>query len=336
MVSPYKETAVRVLKKIETEVVEGRYLDRKKKKDVLFEVFAERYYETHVQLENKNVRNQRNMLNGLIRHFKGKYLSRIDSFMIKDFMAKRIKVVKPASVNRDFTLLKSMFNRAIEWGMITGVNPTNSLKKLPENNERCRWLSEEEQETLLSCCSGLTRVIVLTALKTGMRWGEITKLKRKQSGNSNYVDFDNDVIFVHESLSKSNKSRYVPLSPSLKEELLKLPKQEGTDYIFWNPKTDHRVRSIRDAFDVALTKAGIEDFHFHDLRHTFASQLVRNNVDLYVVQKLLGHASPKMTQRYAHLCSDQLKDAIYAIERPVHQVNRIAQNDLQTSRVLYN
>jgi len=72
--------------------------------------------------------------------------------------------------------------------------------------------------------------------------------------------------------------------------------------------------SVKKTFHTALRKAGIRDFKFHDLRHTFASGLVRNGVDLYVTQKLLGHTTPKMTQRYAHLSKGQLKDAIEKID----------------------
>jgi len=335
MVSSYKETAVKVLKKIETEIVEGRYFDRKEKKqEILFENFAERFFETYVRLENKDIQRRRNQLNGLIKHFKGKYLSQIDCLLIRDYMACRIKVLKPASVNREYSLLKSMFNRAIEWGIFDGKNPTNSLKKLQENNERCRWLTEDEQQAVLSHCQGLVYVVVLTALKTGMRWGEIIRLKWKQENNSNYVDFDNDVICIHGALSKTNKPRYIPLSPLLKEALLTLPRYEGVSYIFWRPETGRELRSIRSPFDRALKKAGIKDFKFHDLRHTFASQLVRNKVDLYVVQKLLGHASPKMTQRYAHLSQDQLWNAIQSIDR---RENRMAeQNDLHLNINAYN
>jgi len=335
MVSSYKETAVKVLKKIETEIVEGRYFDRKEKKqEILFENFAERFFEMYVRLENKDIQRRRNQLNGLIKHFKGKYLSQIDALLIRDYMAYRIKVLKPASVNREYSLLKSMFNRAIEWGIFDGKNPTNSLKKLQENNERCRWLTEDEQETLLSHCQGLTYVVVLTALKTGMRWGEIIRLKWKQENNSNYVDFDNDVIYIHGALSKTNKSRYIPLSPLLKETLLSLPRYVGVSHIFWRPEQSRELRSIRSPFAKALEMAEIKDFKFHDLRHTFASQLVRNKVDLYVVQKLLGHASPKMTQRYAHLKKDQLWEAIQSIDRRENRVTE--QSDLLLNINAYN
>jgi integrase len=216
-----------------------------------------------------------------------------------------------------------MYNRAIEWGMFQGPNPTRGLKPLPERNNRCRWLTDEEQDRLLSHCQGITRVIVLTALKTGMRWGEVINLKWRQRTNSNYIDFDNGTIYIHESQVKTDRTRFVPLSNVLRLALRDVPKNPGHDYIFLNPETKKPLNNIRKSFATALKKAGIQDFKFHDLRHTFASSLVRHGVDLYVVQKLLGHTTPKMTQRYAHLRSGQLKEAIEKI-------------DIQVENLLYN
>jgi len=323
MVSSYKETAERILKKIETEIAEGKYLDIKKYDKIFFEDFASEYIKTHVRLELKGQRNQEYMIRQLAAHFKGKHLHQIDALMVRQFMARRLKVVRPASVNREFQTLKSMFNRAIEWGMLNGRNPAVGIKNIPQNNSRCRWLTEEEQERLLSCCQGLTKVIVLIALKTGMRWGEIVSLKWNQAPCSNYVDFDNGVIFVHESLAKSQRSRHIPLSNAVRQALKEVEHTPGRDYIFLNSKTDKPYGSFKRSFHTAMKRAKISDFRFHDLRHTFASQLVRCGVDLYVVQKLLGHSTPKMTQRYAHLREDQLKEAIDKI-------------DIQSEDLLYN
>ena len=85
--------------------------------------------------------------------------------------------------------------------------------------------------------------------------------------------------------------------------------------MFLNPRTGKTVGSIKFSFKNALKKAGIMDFTFHDLRHTFASNLVMKGVYLYVVQRLLGHATINMTQRYAHLQPQQFKDAIGKLER---------------------
>ena len=116
-------------------------------------------------------------------------------------------------------------------------------------------------------------------------------------------------------MAKSKKSRYIPLAKSVNEILQRLPQHSTSDYMFLNPKTGKPVGSIKFSFKSALKKAGIMDFTFHDLRHTFASNLVMKGVYLYVVQRLLGHATINMTQRYAHLQPQQFKDAIGKLER---------------------
>ncbi len=312
LISPYKEAAVKVLKKLETEIVEGKYLDIAKSHNILFEDFAQQYIDTYVRLENKNFTKQSCLVRNLVKYFKGHALDRIDTCMIRQYLAKRLEKVKPSTVNRYHSLLQSMFNRAIEWDIFLGRNPTMGIKKLPENNQRCRWLTEKEQERLLSHCHEMTRPIVLIALQSGMRWGEIINLKWGQSLNSNYVDFENNLIYVHESMSKNKRSRHIPLSQDIRLELENMfTKKSG--YIFLNFDTKKPLGSIKRSFNTALRRAGIANFKFHDLRHTFASQLVSRGTDLYVVQKLLGHTTPKMTQRYAHLKSDQLIEAIEKI-----------------------
>ena len=175
MVSSYKEAAERILKEIETDIAEGKYLDIKKYDKVLFEEFASEYIKTHVRLELKSQRNQEYMIRQLSVEFRGKCLHQIDNLAIRQYMARRLKVVRPASVDRELQTIKSMFNRAIEWGMFFGVNPAVGIKNIPLNNSRCRWLTESEQERLLSSCPALTKVVVLIALKTGLRWGEIIR-----------------------------------------------------------------------------------------------------------------------------------------------------------------
>ncbi|MCK5083774.1 MAG: site-specific integrase [Candidatus Omnitrophica bacterium] len=330
MVSTKRETTERILNKIEVDIAEGKYLDINKCENMLFEKFSQQYLDAYVKVENKNFIKQRNLVNSLVKHFKGRYLHKIDSFTIRQFMAQRLEQVKPSTVNRDFSMLKSMFNRAIEWEMHSGKNPTNGIKKISENNSRCRWLTEGEQERLLSHCHGMTKVIVTVALKTGMRWGEIINLKWKQAPNSNYVDFDNNTIYVHESMAKSKKSRFIPMSKTVQLVLKEMPKREGSNYIFLNPETDKPFGSVEVSFKTALRKSGISDFKFHDLRHTFASQLVRNGVDLYVVQRLLGHATPEMTQRYAHLKADVLKEAIEKIDVQLGDIVYNADSEFST------
>ena len=116
------------------------------------------------------------------------------------------------------------------------------------------------------------------------------------------------------------------MARAVREVLENYPRQKGREYIFLNPKTARPLGSIKGSFKNAVKKSGLINFKFHDLRHTFASQLVMNGADLYVVQKLLGHASTNMTPRYAHLRPEQLKEVIVKLEK----------NNLQDVNIRYN
>ncbi len=108
--------------------------------------------------------------------------------------------------------------------------------------------------------------------------------------------------------SKSGKPREIPVASSLRAALNGLgPQRSGK--VFGVPEI-----TLRRYFPKLLKEAGIGDFRFHDLRHTFASRLVMSGVDLYTVQRLLGHSSIKMTERYAHLAPDYLRAAIQRLE----------------------
>ena len=118
--------------------------------------------------------------------------------------------------------------------------------------------------------------------------------------------------------SKNGERRTIPLN----QTVLSLMKERGTlrslrtDLVFPS-KTHTPLESghLRRAFRLALKKARIEDFHFHDLRHTFATRLVQAGVELYKVQRLLGHKSPMMTQRYAHHYPESLRDGVEVLDR---------------------
>jgi integrase len=133
---------------------------------------------------------------------------------------------------------------------------------------------------------------VLVALKTGMRQAEILNLKW---GN---IDFNANQIVLKKT--KSGKIRYIPIHPDVSAVLQGLP--GGREYVFFD---DSEARSWhgkrRVDFEAALDQAGIRDFRFHDLRHTFASELVMKGADIKTVSELLGHSTTRMTERYSHL-----------------------------------
>ncbi len=174
-----------------------------------------------------------------------------------------------------------------------------------ENIDRLRFHTEEEIETLLSYCLPHLRPIVETALLTGMRAGELLSLRWEQIVNG--------MIYLKDT-KKGNKPRQIPISERQEQVLKEVRRrhQLKSPYVFCN-KDGKRFNDIRASFKSACRKAGIFDFRFHDLRHTFASHLVMRGVGLRAVQELLGHCDLKLTMRYAHLAPGHLRDSVNAL-----------------------
>jgi integrase len=145
------------------------------------------------------------------------------------------------------------------------------------------------------------RPIVETALLSGMRREEMLSLKWEQIRNG----------FIYLTETKSGKARQIPINERLEEvfKVVRRGNQLKSPYVFCDSQ-GRRFLEVKRSFASACRKAGIEAFRFHDLRHTFASQLVMRGASLKPVQKLLGHASMAMTMRYAHLSQEHLKDSV--------------------------
>ena len=227
---------------------------------------------------------------------------------VERFLNKRMvdNKVSPATRNRHLAHLSSMFNKGKEWGLVTD-NPTNGIKPLKENGARTRFLDQGEIQTLLTAACSEFRPILITALHTGMRRGEILNLKWLD------VDFQNRIITIQES--KSGKKRMIPMDDTLHNNLKILPSRFFKGLVFPLPgKSGQPWQDFRKRFKSAVNKAEIDNFRFHDIRHTFASHLVMAEVDLMTVKDLLGHASLTMTMRYTHLAPDHRMRAIKILD----------------------
>jgi len=228
---------------------------------------------------------------------------RVEKFL-NDRMAE--KKLSPATRNRHLAHLSSMFNRGKEWGLITS-NPAQGIKPLRENGARTRFLDGDEIERLLAASTQTFRPILVTALHTGMRKGEILKLRWSD------VDFNNSIITIQES--KSGKKRMLPMDDTVCETLKVLPSRFKKGYVFPSPMGEGKpLYDCRKQFSNAVKQADIHNFRFHDLRHTFASHLVMSGVDLMTVKELLGHATLTMTMRYTHLAPDHRMRAIKILD----------------------
>ena len=241
--------------------------------------------------------------------FPGRTLAQILPGDVERYIAERRKQVAPATVNRELAFLRRVFNVAIE-DQKADTNPVRPKAFFRENNQRVRFLTEEEEAGLRAAVGLGFWPLVAFAIHTGLRRAEQFLLRWE------HVDFANGLLTVPRS--KHGGVRRVPMNDTVRDLLRSLPSRLKSPYVFpsANPETPLDANNfVRRVFLPALAKAGIEAFRWHDLRHTFASRLVMAGVDLRTVQELMGHKTLAMTLRYAHLSPAHQLDAVQRLNR---------------------
>lgn len=302
VVGTSKKQAELVLSKRKVEVVENRYFNVRKQYKILFDDFVKTFYQLHscVNKKPKGIKRDEQLIKHLMDHFGGKYLFEIKPQMIEEYKAVRQEKVAPATVNKELACLKTMFNKAILWGKVA-ENPVRQVKLLKEDNRRLRYLEQGEIVKLIDACSEHLKPIVITAVFTGMRKGEIFNLQ--------WADIDFTRGFIYLTDTKNNEKREVLMNDIVSKALGEIERTPGNPCVF-SSHTGKAYTEVRKSFSTALKNSGIKDFRFHDLRHTYASQLVMMGVDIKTVQELMGHKSIEMTLRYSHLSSDHKRKAV--------------------------
>lgn len=273
-------------------------------KSISFDEFADLYLEDYAKVNKRSWKADRSYLKSMRAVFRGMYLNEISSLHVEKYKAERLgQGVKHSTVNRCLAILKRMFNLAVEWGFLRSDH-VGSIKLFSEkDNHKERILSVEEEKILLSECSAHLRPIVVTALNTGMRKGEILNLEWSQ------VDLSGKRIRVEKT--KSGRTRFVDVNSVLAKELAVLKKKtENSGHVFVNSGTGRPFVDVKKAFRGACRRAGIPDLRFHDLRHTFATRLVERGVDLITVKEILGHSTVRITERYTHSNQERKKKAV--------------------------
>jgi integrase len=289
-VGPSKSLAREVLVKRQSQVAERRFFPERAKLSITFAEMVERYWKLEGQyLKAKGIRA---VFDGMKAQFKEKRLGDISVSDLQEFYNKKAEATSVATANRNLAFISPLFNRAREWGDFFGENPVEKIRRRKQNNHRLRFLSEDEIRELLRACDGRIRPILVCAILTGMRKGELLGLSWEN------VDLEHDTIFILKS--KSGKPREIPIASKLKDVFLALGRKES------GPVFDVTEITLRRCFIRARKDAKIPSFRFHDLRHTFASHFIMRTGDLPTLQKILGHCSPQMTQRYAHLAQGHL------------------------------
>ncbi|EIJ43997.1 site-specific recombinase XerD [Beggiatoa alba B18LD] len=207
---------------------------------------------------------------------------------------------KPPTANRYVQAISPVFTYAIdvlEWAQ---KHPVKAVKKYREQS-RLRYLSPDEINRLLTVAKTTQYLypIILIALTTGMRKGEIINLRWTD------IDFTNRLVILH--TTKNGDMRVINLSPTILEQLKELPKL--SPYVFTG-KTGHPYFLASSVWKNLLKQANIENFRFHDLRHTAASYLAMNGENAITIAEILGHKTLAMVQRYSHLSSEIRQKAL--------------------------
>ena len=297
----------------EDEIVRGVYIRRTVAEKILFSDALERYgREVTSTKKPKTQIGERYRFGLLLRTFGQYSLASITSEMVAKFRDRRLSEGKKANTVRlDLALIGHLFTVAIqEWGTGLVVNPVTLIKKPSPAKGRERRLTAQEEVALMQALSKhqnpMMLWIVIIAIETGMRASEITGLMRNQ------IDLKRRIIRLYDT--KNNETRTVPLTKTAVEvlrqsldnpvtdkddEALIFPGEAGRDGV-------RRPYNFRKSWKTIIDRIGLENFHFHDLRHEAVSRLVEAGFSDQEVVSISGHKSMQMLKRYTHLRTENL------------------------------
>ena len=237
----------------------------------------------------------------------------------------------PRSIQYALAVVRQVFNHAIKNEIFSGGNPARKVSWPKVDNKRIRFLTHEEADVLLKNLQTRSQQLhdmALLSLHCGPRAGEISDL------TWGCVDLNQESIAL---IDTKGKNRTVYMTQEVKEMFLRRNPGEPTDLVFKNRK-GKRINEISNACGRAIEdlgfNKGIEDRRlkvtFHTLRHTYASWMVQNGESLYTVKELMGHSTLAMTERYAHLGKDNLRNAVKKFDQSLKTKATDNIIDLQT------
>lgn len=257
----------------------------------------------------------------LVPAFGKKRLDEIGPAEVEQYKARKLREGQAAkSVNNHLTVLRKLLNLAAEWGVLPHAPKVKQLKVV---HGEIQFLTFEETDRFVRAAAPEWKAFVVTALKTGLRVGELLALKWED------LDLVAGRLIVRRTLwqdqegsPKGGRTREVPLSDEA-VATLKAHRHMKGQYVFCEPDGRRLTHSrVKDVVPFICKRAGLaKRLTTHDLRHTFASHLVMRGVTLKAVQELLGHASIDMTMRYAHLSPNVKREAVQLLDAPTETAN---------------
>jgi len=297
-----------------SDIIKGKWFKNEKARTTTFRELWEHY--------RRKYEKQRDDISSkhLLAYFGNMKLAEITSEDVEDYiLSRRESATHPrdTTIYQEFSLARRMYNVARKIWKWTAENPFSDVyvkELLDLDNSRDRWLTYEEELLLLEKAAKplYLRDLIIFAIHTGCRRGEIL--------STTWQDIDLFKRTVKVEISKRKKKdkgnlkrkyKVIPMSDKLYQMLLKRSKiMHISGRVF--PVSSS---SARHAFDEAIKRAKLENFRFHDLRHTFATRLVQAGVNLYAVKELMGHESIRTTERYAHHYPESLRPSVMVLDK---------------------
>ena len=301
--------------------------DRKKERGIpTLSKFADEYLD-YARGKKKTWEKDRTLLRLRILPRLGDYrLDTIEKRQIEKLHHDIRHELTPATANRHLSLIKRLFNLAIDWGHID-ASPARGVKGFKENNQRTAWLTAEEIGRLFAVCAAYPDPYVGALfpflLMTGARRSEALQARLQN------FDLERAMWLIPDA--KSGRGRHVPLSPQAVALISNLPRQPDNPYVFCGHVKGQRLVNVAKPWERIKAAAKLpDDFRPHDLRHTFASWGVSTGIDLYQIQTLLGHSTMQMTQRYAHLDEGGIKASVNHISNQMDAAIQETQNSKES------
>ncbi len=299
---------------LKLEMVEGKFGLNNESAKRTFRELSQRYMkEETIKKTASSQRRDEVTLKNLLPFFGERLLTQITPNMINDYkLMRKAKGRQPATVNRELALGKRMFNIALRvWGWASD-NPFLKVPMETVHNERIRFLTDTEFQSLLNASDDWLRPLITGAAFTGLRKTNLLELEWKQ------VDFGNEWITV---LHTKNHQPYgVPMLPIVKDtfkELSRVRHLNGS-FVFTNDDGSRiKETKLQKHFKQACKKADLTNLRWHDLRHCYGSWLAQHGTGIYIIKELMGHRDLRSTMRYSHLSARNLREGAAVLNNVV-------------------
>ncbi|MGV8018293.1 MAG: tyrosine-type recombinase/integrase [Ignavibacteria bacterium] len=283
----------------------------------LFRDMSSHWLEIYVKNNNKYSEyiNKKYILNSdLIPYFGDRTIVEINGYMIERYKSHLISLNKlsPKSINNRLCVLSRCLRSAEEWGILANVPKIKLLKVPPQKYD---YLTEYEATQLLTNAHNMWKDMILLAMKTGLRFGELIALQWKD------INFEKKILTVSRNRvrdldcsPKNNKSRIIPLTSSVMKMLS--DKNKKYIYVFHDKRGEPLKHDYCiDNLHLICRNADIREIGWHSLRHTFASHLASRNNSIVAIKELMGHSDIKTTMRYTHVNLPVLANVISSLDR---------------------